>query len=173
MKLWLLLTAAFILQEPVTTTGFLLKAYQAHYNLWIIHGLFVVATVVDIAAGYLLGKVLNNKLGTTRFIRYLHKQFDRFKKFAGEKGMIIALLLYSPLIFPISAIFIPWLEISIIEAAACIFLGELVFWYGYIWLLVLGANSFVSTTHTLFYIAIGISLFVSLGMGYYSRKKSS
>ena len=55
MKLWILLTLTFLIQEPITSSGILFEAYQHHYNIWLIHLLFSVATLFDIIVGYYVG----------------------------------------------------------------------------------------------------------------------
>jgi hypothetical protein len=40
----------------------------------------------------------------------------------------------------VSGIIVPWLEISLLEAVAYIFIGEWLVWYSNVWLLLLGAG---------------------------------
>lgn len=169
MTLWLLLTLAFIVQEPISTSAILLRAYEAHYNIWLIHLLFIAATTFDIALGYYIGRFLTKHFGNSKFILYLRKKLEGFKQFAGEKGMIAALIIYSPILFPISAIFIPWLDVSVSVAALCMIAGEILFWYLYIWLIVLGANSIAANAHYAFYIVIILSIILTLLTGYFSK----
>jgi membrane protein YqaA with SNARE-associated domain len=121
-----------------------------------------VATLFDIAVGYYIGTILHKKSDQIRLIKYLKKKFDALTDFMGKKGKVLTLLLFVPILFPISAIFLPWFEMPFIEVAAYTFLGELVFWYGYEWLLVLGVKSFANDSHFALYAVLCISLALSI-----------
>ncbi len=85
MNLWLLVFFAFLVQEPVSSDILLLEAYQYHYSIWIIHALFVIATLVDVAVGYLLGVWMQRRLAgsNARIVRYSLRTAEAFSEFAG------------------------------------------------------------------------------------------
>lgn len=172
MQLWSLLTLVFLIQEPISTTGVLLRAYELHYNIWLIHLLFIIATVVDVVIGYYIGIFIKNRFKESKFVTYLDKKAEGFSKFLGGKGKIMTLVFYVPLLFPISIILVPWFDISLTEALIYIFLGELIFWYAYVWLLVLGVNSFASNARNAFYIIIVISIIFTFGLQYFYKKNT-
>jgi membrane protein YqaA with SNARE-associated domain len=148
MKLWFLLTLIFLIQEPVSTGAVLLEAYHLHYNVWMIHALFSAATLLDIVIGYYLGVFIEKKFGRQKMVAWIRTKFEKFAAFIGEKGKVVALIVYAPIIFPFSGIFVPWLDISLPEALIFIFIGELIFWYVPEWLLVLGVKTFVTNPIT-------------------------
>ena len=84
MKLWLLLTLAFLVQEPISTGAVLLEVYKLHYNLWIIHLLFAATTLLDIVVGYWLGKFIDKKWGKQKMVAWVRVKFEKFSAFMGE-----------------------------------------------------------------------------------------
>jgi membrane protein YqaA with SNARE-associated domain len=147
MKLYILLFLAFLLQEPISSNAILLEAYQYHYNVWILHLLFIIATAFDAICFYYLGSYIQKKFSQSKIVLYAKRKSQSFLEFAGKKGTRIALFLYGPIIFPISAFIAPWVEISFWDSFIFLFLGDLVFWYGSEWLLVLGVKSFIPDPH--------------------------
>ena len=164
MDLWFLLTGAFIVQEPISSSVILLQAYQSHYNVWLITFLFSAITILEIVAGYYLGIWIEKRFGTHRLIAYIKKRLDAFSAFIGKYGKVVALVVFVPIIFPVAAIFIPWLGVSLTEALIYIFIGEFIFWYAYEWLIVLGVHSFVADSHTALLVIFGISVLLSIGI---------
>lgn len=171
MKLWLLLTLAMFVQEPISTAAVLLQAYQLHYNIWLIHLIFALATIIDIAVGYYLGLLIKKKFGDRKLVKSLDERLEKFSAFIGTNGKIFALIVYSPIIFPISGFFIPWLDISFGEALVFTFIGEIIFWYLPEWLIVLGIKIFVGNPFTALYIIIIVSTLLSLGVKYLFDRK--
>ncbi len=171
MKLWLLLTLALFVQEPISTGAVLLSAYQLHYNVWFIHILFSLATLIDIAVGYYVGAFVLKKFGRKKLIAWAESKFEKFAAFLGENGKVVTLIVYSPMIFPISGFFIPWLEVSFTEALVLTFIGEVIFWYLPEWLLVLGIKTFIANPFTALYIIIIISTSLSFAIKYFLERK--
>jgi len=164
MDLWLLLTLAFIIQEPISSSVILLQAYQSHYNIWLITLLFSAITILEIIAGYYLGRWIEKKFGTKRPIAWLKKRVDAFSQFVGKYGNVVGLIVFIPLIFPISAIFVPWFDVSLGEAIAYVWIGEFVFWYAYEWLLVFGVHSFIANSRWALFAVFVISALLSVGI---------
>jgi hypothetical protein len=164
VDLWLLLTLAFIIQEPISSSVILLQAYQSHYNIVLITLLFSVITIIEIIIGYYLGRWIEKKFGGKRPIAYLKKQVDAFSAFIGTYGKVIGLIVFAPLIFPISAIFVPWFDVSLPEAIIYVFIGELIFWYAYEWLLVFGVHSFVTDSYWALFVILVVSVLLSIGI---------
>ncbi|MDB5194188.1 MAG: hypothetical protein JWN50_202 [Parcubacteria group bacterium] len=162
MNLWLLLALALLVQEPVSTAGLLSEAYTQHYPLWPIHGLFVVATLIDIVVGYYLGAFIHKRFAHTKVVSWLRTKFDALVGMIGKKGKIATLIFFVPIIFPISALFLSWLEVSLGEALIYVLIGEAVFWYAQEWLIVLGVHAFTKNTHIALYIILLITLVLSI-----------
>ena len=170
MSLWLLLFIAFLPQEPVTSNALLLKVYQLHYNMWLIHLLFVVATVLDILVGYYLGLYLYKHFQKNKIAIYAKTKAEQFKKFASAQSLNFALFMYGPIIFPISAFIAPWLGISFWNAFIYLFVGDLIIWYGGEWLLVLGIN-FISDPEMALFGILAVSVLIAGGIRYYRNHK--
>jgi len=171
MKLWLLLTLTLFAQEPISTGAVLLDAYQLHYNLLVIHLIFAAATLIDIAAGYYLGKFVRQRFGQQKMIAWAESKLEKFSALLGKNGKIVTLIVYSPMVFPISGFFIPWLDIPFVDALIYTFIGEIIFWYVPEWLLVLGIRTFVSDPFTALYIIIVFSTLISLAIKYFWDSK--
>ncbi len=170
MRLWLLLVLTFIVQEPISTSAVLLQAYQDHYNVWLIHLLFVAATVFDILVTYYLGVFIQKRFGNRRISLWLKKKLEQFSSFIGEKGRVVALIVYAPMLFPVSGFFIPWLDIPLGQALPYLFIGETIFWYLYVWLLVLGVRSVTSNAQSALYLILIVGAAVALSAKYFSRR---
>jgi membrane protein YqaA with SNARE-associated domain len=163
MNTWLLLATVFIIQEPISTSVVLLQAYQSHFNVWLITLLFAIIAVAEIITGYYAGLWIEKKFGTRKLIASIKKRLDALISFIGKYGKIVGLIVFIPVIFPISAIFVPWIDVSLTEAVIYIFIGELLFWYAYEWLLVFGIHSFIANAHMALLAIFGISLAISVG----------
>ena len=144
MTLWLLLFGAFLVQEPISSNVILFEAYGAHYNIWMIHVIFVVATTIDILVGYYLARYLKRRFGQSKFVAWLDKKSKSFSGVEGKWGDRAVLLLATFLIFPVSILLAPWLDISFAELFVISFIGELLSWYIPLWLLVLGIKDAMS-----------------------------
>jgi membrane protein YqaA with SNARE-associated domain len=165
-----LLTLLFFIQEPISTGAVLLEVYHLHYNLWIIHALFSLATLVDIAVGYYLGIFIRKRFGDRKMVSWLTTRFETFSNFIGKNGNIVALIVYAPLIFPIGGIFVPWLDITLTEALIFTFIGELIFWYIPEWLLVLGIRVLATDPFTALYLLIIVCTILILPLKYFSGR---
>jgi membrane protein YqaA with SNARE-associated domain len=164
MNLWLLLALVFIIQEPISSSVILLQAYQSHYNVLLITLLFSAITIAEIIIGYYLGLWIEKKFGRHKLMASIKKRLDAFSAFIGKYGKVIGLIVFAPIIFPISAIFVPWFEVSLAEAVAYVFIGELIFWYAYEWLIVFGVHSFVADSRWALLVILVVSVALSVGV---------
>src|SRR5665213_634522 len=140
MSLWWLLTVALLVQEGISTTVLLLKAYQEHYPLILIHLIWFVVTVVQIYAGYYLGKWIQTRFKNTKFELWMKKSTHRLDKHIGTSGEAIALMLVAGLVSPaIAALGASWLDISFVSVLIFALIGDL-FWYVSEWATVFGVS---------------------------------
>jgi membrane protein YqaA with SNARE-associated domain len=168
MPLYLLLFGLFIVQEPVSTDAILLEAYQYHYNVWIIHLLFIIATLLDIVVGYAIGKWLQRRFSENKVMqRFVH--WARSVSGPGTYGQYLFLFVWSTVLFPFSAVLAPWLDIPFWRTLVCMFIGDLVLWYGVEWLVVLGVKTFVPDPIDALYGVVAASLLLALLMRYLKR----
>jgi membrane protein YqaA with SNARE-associated domain len=170
MKIYSLLFIAFLFQEPISSNVILLEAYQYHYNIWIIHLLFIVATALDSICLYYFGAYIHKKFSQSNAVLYAKRKSQSFLSFAGKNGTRIALFLYGPIIFPISAFIAPWIEVSFWDSFIFLFLGDLVFWYGSEWLLVLGVKSFIPNPHLALLGMFIVSVLFTVGLRFFSKR---
>lgn len=170
MNLYILLFIAFLFQDPISTNVILLQAYQTHHNLWIIHLLFIIATLFDAIILYYLGKILNEKYSQNKIIVRIKQKTESFIQFTGKHSKKIALLVYGPIIFPLSAFIAPWIGISFWESTIFLLIGDFIIWYGSEWIIVLGVKTFVSDPKLALYIIGIISIFISIVIRYARSK---
>jgi len=170
MSLYFLLFVLFIVQEPISSDAILLEAYQYHYNVWVIHGLFVVATLLDITVGYWLGTWLRGGFSERPLMRRFMHWARAASTFAGKYGEYLFLFIWGPYIFPLSTVIAPWLDIPFWKTFVFLFLGDLVFWYGSEWLIVLGVKSAVPDPLGALYGVVIVSLLIALLLRYLRNK---
>jgi membrane protein YqaA with SNARE-associated domain len=170
MQIYLLLFVLFIIQEPVSSDAILLEAYQNHYNVWIIHALFVVATLLDIAVGYWIGKWLQERYAESSHMRRFMEWARKASTFAGKYGEYLFLFIWGPYVFPLSTLIAPWIEIPFWKTFVFLFLGDLVFWYGSEWLIVLGVKSAIPNPLQALYGVVIVSLLIALALRYFRRR---
>ena len=169
MSLYSLLFVLFLIQEPVSTDAILLQAYQYHYNLWVIHGLFIVATLLDNVVGYALGKWLHRNFSDNTFMRRA-TEWARSVIGRGTYGEYLFLCMWSWVIFPYGTLIAPWLEIPFWRTLVYMFLSDLIFWYGSEWLIVLGVKTVIPNPLDALYGVVAVSLLVALILRYLRRE---
>ena len=144
MSLWILITIALTVQEGLSVLAVLLRAYQLHYSLWLIHGIWLFVTVAQIILAYYLGKWIQKKLTDSKFERWIKKSVHKLERSIDKNGERLALVLLSSIVSPALAAFVAsWLEISFGNIFIFTLLGDL-FWYASTWATVLGAQHFLS-----------------------------
>lgn len=169
MSLWILIFISFIVQEPVTASGILFEAYRRGYDVWLIHSIFLVCTSLDILIGYAVGSFLNRRFAHTRPARFIRRKADGFVDCLGKYGHRITLIVIAPILFPLSSLLPPLLGISLGEAFVCLLLGEIIFWYSFIWCIVLGVQAFGLDPRVSLYVVIATAI-VLLLMKHYGWK---
>jgi membrane protein YqaA with SNARE-associated domain len=170
MKWTLALLGVFLLQEPISSNAVLLEAYQHGYNIWLIHLIFVVATLFDIVVGYFIGNFIRKRYAHGRLAQYIERKMKIFSEKTGKAGQRIALMIYGPLIFPISALVAPWLGIGFWDALVFMFIGDLLLWYVFLWIVVLGVKTVIPDPADALYVILGISLVFVIGRTYFKNK---
>ncbi len=171
MVTFFILIVSFLIQEPVTTGATILYAYQSGFNVWIIHSLFVICTVIDIFIGYYVGSRVHFRYSENKIIKYAKRKAEALEKMTGRYGYKLALIFFGQMIFPISAFITPWIGISLKESFAYLLIGEVVLWYGLEWLLILGIKTFVPDPQSAIYILIGFALVVIAFVRWLNNKK--
>lgn len=138
MKQWLLIILIVFLQETVTLNGLLVKAHQGDYSIWVITGLFVIATAIDIVVGYVVGKRVKHHWNKGGIKLFATKWSHRFNLYIGKHGRKIYLLLLGFFSFPyLNAFITAWLNVPFWESFWYLFFGNMIFYVTSL-LLVLG-----------------------------------
>jgi hypothetical protein len=132
-----------LVQEPVSSTAAVLSAYLQGIPVLLIHITYISATIVDIFIGYYIGNYFYRKTTPSRFVSYLSHKARLFVSMKYVKKYPRTMLFtWGSIIFPITALIIPFLGISFFESFIILMAGQLLFWYSGIWLLVLGMDTF-------------------------------
>ena len=146
MKVWFFLLATLMLQELFTSSAVVTPLYAGHYSVWLIHLTFIIATILDILIGYYVGSYIKRNASSNRFVTFIEKRAARYKFLSrGTTRRRLALFIFGPPLFPITAFFAPLIGYSFYECFFILFLGETIFWYGPEWLLVLGLHTFIGS----------------------------
>jgi hypothetical protein len=144
MSLWIFITIALTVQEGLSVLAVLLRAYQLHYSIWLIHGIWLCVTIAQITLAYFFGKWVQKSFEHSKFERWVKKSVHTLEKSIDKNGERIALMLLSSIISPALAAFVAsWLEISFGNIFIFTLLGDL-FWYTSTWATVLGAQQLLS-----------------------------
>lgn len=159
---YLIIFLLFLAQDPISTNAFLLEAYQYHYALWYVHVLFVLATSLDILLGYLVVHWAMRRYPESGLIHRLTTTAKSAVTLTGRYGESVFLLVWGPMIFPLSALIAPLLDIPLRRALPLLLLGDLVLWYGGEWLVVLGVKTVVPDPLLALYAVILVSVLIAV-----------
>jgi membrane protein YqaA with SNARE-associated domain len=171
MSLWLLITAALTVQEGLSVLAVLLKAYQLHYSLWIIHLIWLSVTILQIVLAYFLGKWIQKRFAYSKLEVWIKKSVHKLEKSIDTNGEKIALVLLSSVLSPaIAAFAASWLEIPFGNVFIFTLLGDL-FWYASTWATVLGAQQILLNAKYGLLILIGIGIIFVL-ISHFRKNKS-
>ncbi len=146
MKMWLFLLGVLMLQDLFSSAAVLTPLYAGQYSVWLIHLTFIVATILDISIGYYVGNYIKKNASANRFVTFIEKKAERYKSLSkGTTRRRLALFIFGPPLFPVTAFFVPLLGFSFYESFSLLLLGEVTFWYGPEWLLILGMHTFLGS----------------------------
>lgn len=158
MTLWILIIVTLLFQELVSTNAVLLEAFQKHYNIWIIHIIFLLTTAAGIIIGYLLGRWVQKTFHQNKFITYTQQKAKRLNSFMGKNGTRLSLVFLAIIDFNFMDSFLSsWLSVSFWEVFIFMFIGNLL-WYISQWLIILGVNTYVRNPYQALSVVIGISV---------------
>ena len=170
MKLWWLLIVGLLVQEPISSNGLLFEAYQHHFNLWLVHLIFVFATILDIFFGHVVGTFIKNHYAQTRIVKYIERQASVFTSHIDKRGRRITIFIFGSFVFPYCAFLEPWLGLNFWETAVWFFFGNLIFWYGFEWALILGVKKIFPNPNLALYGLLGLSLIFSILIKYIGKR---
>ena len=171
MNLWLLIILTLTLQEGLSVLAVLVKAYQLHYSLWIIHLIWLVVTMAQIGIGYVLGKWLQKRYAGMKFERWVNKHAKKLEESIHSSGENVALMLLSSIISPFIAAFLAaWLDVTFVNVFIFALLGDF-FWYASTWAYVLGATALLAKAKYGLVIVLAIAC-VFLYISHYRKSKT-
>lgn len=160
--LWIFIVVALFIQEPATTDAAIFLVRQNDLNLWLINGIWLAATVIDIFLGYALGKWVQVRFADTRLVRWAQKWVRLIEDFIGRRGERAVVVLLGVINFPyLNAFLFSWLKLSFRNMFILLFIGNTVYWL-IAWGINIGVRSVVGDPHTALYIVIGLGLLFSV-----------
>ena len=162
MKTWLFLILTVIIQEPASTDAAIFQVRHLGYNLWIVHLIWLVATLFDIWFGYVLGKYIQRKFKETKFEKFAEKWAGKFEQFIGKRGEKSTLVLLGTINFPyLNSFLASWFSIPFKNVFACVLIGDAIYW-AIEWGINIGVRSFVIDPHLALYSVIALGLLFSI-----------
>ena len=173
MYLWLLITIALTVQEGLSVLAVLLRAYQLHYSLWIIHAIWLAVTIGQIFLTYFFGKWVQKSFARSRFELWIEKSARLLEKNIDSRGESVALMLLSSIISPaITAFLASWLEIPFTNVFIFALLGDFL-WYVSTWATVLGAVEILLKVKEGLLVLITLAIIVVLITHFRKSRKTS
>jgi membrane protein YqaA with SNARE-associated domain len=164
MKLWFTIIITLLFQEIITTNAVLLNAYQQNVSMWLVFGVFILATTLIISAGFGLGKFIQKRFGSSKIVTYSEKKVKKLESVLGPKGTRFGLVFLGLVNFNhINGFLASWLSIPFKEALFYLFIGDLT-WYILEMAIIFGVSTFIDPTYAV-YVVLGISLAVSVVLG--------
>ncbi len=161
-SLLIIIILALIVQEPATTDATLFQARQNHFNILLIHLIWLIATCIDIFLGFYLGKWIQKTFKGSRFEVFSNKWADKIERFIGRNGEKFVLILLGIINFPyINSFLASWLKLSFRNIFILIFIGDTI-WYAIEWAINLGVRSLIPDPHLALYIIVGTALILSI-----------
>lgn len=162
MPSWSAIIPVFLLQEFASVTALLAYAYKNGGDLLALHFAWVAATLVDLFAGYLVGKWLGDRFRNARLRRWLQRFAEKWQGRVGKSGQALSLLFLGFLLYPYLAAFIAaWAGASLNDTIFYLSLGNIA-WYLFSWGTVIGLTALVPNFEWLIVAIIIVALVFSL-----------
>ena len=160
MKFLAIIPILFI-QELVSLNATLLYAHIHHIG-WLILGLFIVTTMIDLVIGFYLGLWVKRKFKKGKVIVWIQNMTARFHALVGTRGRWVALLLLGNFSFPyINAFIAAWLDMPFWESFFWLFVGNLI-WFGLLWLIIIGVSGVVHNVAIVFPVVLLIVILIMI-----------
>jgi membrane protein DedA with SNARE-associated domain len=173
MRLWLLLTSIFLLQEPLSATFVVLKAVRARYPIILLHLLWLSLTILQIYLGYILGRWIQRRFSKAKWDVWMIKWTREVDDLIGKKGEKVALIAFTIFTLPVFSGFVAsWLPLSIWSILLFSVVGSFL-WYLQVWIGVYGAGQLSSGLHTTIISVIIIGTLVSIPFSIWRKRLKS
>jgi membrane protein YqaA with SNARE-associated domain len=161
-KTWLFVIATLFIQEPASSDAAIFQVRHLGLNIWLVNLLWIIATTIDICAGYALGKWIQRRFSGSAFVAWTARWAARIEEFIGKKGERFAVILIGVINFPwLNAFAVSWLKLSFRNIFVLLFIGDVIYW-ALEWAINIGVRSVFTNSHTALYIVIALGLVLSL-----------
>ena len=172
MTIWIYIVAAMLVQELAVVAAALGFAYQLHVNIFLVHGVWLAATVFDAVVGFELGKWIRRKYSASTISRHAESLASALEHRISTNGRRLTLVVFGFLNFPYVNGFIgSWLNLSFADALLFTLVGDAL-WYLSIWGAVAGVN--IIPADSRWAVVVGIALAIGLVLwtrAYYHKRK--
>jgi hypothetical protein len=168
---WFFVIITLIFQEFASTGAALFSAHAANLNPWIIHGIWIVATVGDIAIGFYGGKWIHQKFRNSKLDAWANKWATKIDRAIGKTGVKISLILLGFVTYPyIVAFAASWLsDLALQDIFLYTTLGNAA-WYAFTWATVLGITA-AGHNYQLIFTIIAVAGIVLVLISNFIKKK--
>lgn len=172
MTIWIYIAAAMLVQELAVVAAALGFAYRMGLNIFLVHGIWLVATVIDTIVGFKVGAWIRKKFATSLVARHAESLAGSLERRISTNGRRLTLVVFGFLNFPYVNGFIgSWLSLSFRDTLLFTLVGDFL-WYVSIWGAVAGIN--IVPADSRWGAVAGIALVLGLVLAaraYYHRKK--
>lgn len=162
MTRYILATLILILQEVILLNTLIFETRQGHYIAWVIHIMFMVATIFDIWVGYRIGKWAKQRYTTGKIVEFANKWTERFHSYVGRRGRLLALFLLGNFSFPyVNSFIAAWLAIPFWEMLIVFFIGNVTFYFlG--WFVIGGISTLIPNPAIALPVIVGLTIITIL-----------
>ncbi len=160
MIIWIYIVAAMVVQELAVVAAALGFAYHLELNIFLVHGIWLVATVIDALGGFILGQWIRGKYGAWVITRHAEALAEALERRISTNGRRLTLVVFGFLNFPYVNGFIgSWLNLSFADTLVFTLIGDAL-WYVSIWGTVAGIN--IIPADSRWGVVVGIGLVIAL-----------
>ncbi len=174
MTIWLYIVAAMLVQELAVVAAALGIAYQMGLNIFLVHGIWLVATIIDAIVGFKVGVWIRKRFATSAVARHAEGLAGSLERRISTNGRRLTLVIFGFLNFPYVNGFIgSWLSLSFADTLLFTLVGDFL-WYLSIWGAVAGINVIPADSRwgAVAGIAIVVALLLMTRVYYHRRKRA-
>lgn len=159
---WLYLLPAILVQEAVTLAAALTQALRAGTSPLAINLAWAIATTIDIALGFWLGRAAQRRMQSWRLVQRAERAAAQIDQRIGESSLRLVLVSLGFIMFPyVNAFIFSWLNVPFSEVFAFLFLGDALYWT-FVWGTVTGISFLSGKSMLAVYLAIVTFAVISL-----------
>lgn len=161
-----------MVQELAVVAAVFGFAYQNHINIFAVHAMWLVATLIDVTLGFKFGGWIKKKYGTSSLARHAGELVSAIERRIGTNGRRLTLVVSGFLNFPyVNGFLGPWLRLSFADTLVFILIGDAL-WYFSIWGALGGISILAPDSRWIVVLAMGVivALIIVVRVLYHKKK---